>query len=250
MPTLSPSAASACILVRLPSLPLLATLKRHVASRLAVEHLYYFSNAFIPALLLPTSPFVFLWLFVHLTFSPAAGHSGFEDHFQSDQYHYLHHARFECNYGSPFSAFIDQAMGTFRERLGTSQEYTGEHKEEVPKADAAKVDWSPNGYLGLPASTTHAVYAAFTCAAAWLAWSAAVSSTLLSPRVAAAVVAVGPLFLALLLHVCENDRQSWRYPFHKERVFGSFGLFCAAGLCCCVWPVYAAMSALFDVALI
>ncbi len=42
----------------------------------AVEHMYYFSNAFIPALLLPVSPFVFLWLFVHLSFSPAAGHSG------------------------------------------------------------------------------------------------------------------------------------------------------------------------------
>ena len=38
--------------------------------------MYYFSNAFIPALLLPVSPFVFLWLFVHLSFSPAAGHSG------------------------------------------------------------------------------------------------------------------------------------------------------------------------------
>ena len=42
----------------------------------AVEHMYYFSNAFVPALLLPVSPFVFLWLFVHLSFSPAAGHSG------------------------------------------------------------------------------------------------------------------------------------------------------------------------------
>ena len=31
------------------------------------------------------SPIVFLWNFVHLTFAPGAGHSGFEDHFQSDQ---------------------------------------------------------------------------------------------------------------------------------------------------------------------
>ena len=27
---------------------------------------------------------------------------------QADQYHYLHHAKFECNYGSPMSGFIDQ----------------------------------------------------------------------------------------------------------------------------------------------
>ncbi len=215
----------------------------------AVEHLYYFSNAFLPALLVPTSPFVFLWLFVHLTFSPAAGHSGYEDHFQSDQYHYLHHARFECNYGSPFSAFIDQAMGTFRERLGDSQEYCGEWKEEVQaKSDAARVDWSPNGYLGLPPSRSQAVYAVFTCAAACLACAAAVSSSLLPPQAAAAAVAIGPLLVALLLHFCQQDRQSWRYPFHKERILGSFGLFCAAGFAVCVWPVYAAMSALFNVA--
>ena len=51
---------------------------------------------------------VFLWVYIHLTFAPAAGHSGYEDHFQADQYHYIHHAKFECNYGSPFVGFIDQ----------------------------------------------------------------------------------------------------------------------------------------------
>lgn len=164
------------------------------------------------------------------------------------RYHYLHHARFECNYGSPFSAFIDQAMGTFRERLGNSVEYTGGHTQEVRASpEASKVDWSPNGYLGLPSSPTQAVYAAFTCAAACVACTAAVSDAALPPQVAAAAVAVGPLVVAIVLHLCEKDRQSWRYPFHKERIFGSFGLFCAAGLCACVWPVYAALSALFSV---
>jgi len=173
----------------------------------------------------------------------------YEDHFQSDQYHYLHHARFECNYGSPFSAFIDQAMGTFRERLGSSKEYTGEHKEEAVKQSRVSntVDWSPNGKLGLPASRSHAVYAAFTCAAAWLACTSAVTHAALPAQAAAAAVALGPLFVALLLHACEGDRQSWRYPFHKERIVGSFGLFCAAGLCVCAWPVYAAMSAVFSI---
>jgi hypothetical protein len=197
---------------------------------------------------MPTSPFVFLWLFVHLTFSPAAGHSGYEDHFQSDQYHYLHHARFECNYGSPFSAFIDQAMGTFRGSLGNSQEYTGGHKEtELAKSGADAVDWSPNGYLGLPASRAQAVYAVFTCVCVWLAWTSSVSAAPVYPQLAAAAVAIGPLLVALLLHLCERERQSWRYPFHKERLFGSFGFFCAAGFCFCVWPVFVAMRAVFNI---
>ena len=41
-----------------------------------------------------------LWNGVHLLISPAASHSGWEDHFQSDQFHYLHHLKFECNYGT------------------------------------------------------------------------------------------------------------------------------------------------------
>ena len=36
-------------------------------------------------------------------------------------YHYLHHSKFECNYGSPTTAFIDQYMGTFREKMGESR---------------------------------------------------------------------------------------------------------------------------------
>jgi sterol desaturase/sphingolipid hydroxylase (fatty acid hydroxylase superfamily) len=55
-----------------------------------IEHLYYFSCVG-PSLLLFASPFALLWCGVHLLLSPAAGHSGWEDHFQASQYHYLHH---------------------------------------------------------------------------------------------------------------------------------------------------------------
>ena len=34
-----------------------------------------------------------------LLLSPAASHSGFEDHFQSDQFHYIHHKYFDWNFG-------------------------------------------------------------------------------------------------------------------------------------------------------
>ena len=60
-----------------------------------VEHLYYYSNAFLPSLFLPgLSPLIFLWNFIHLTIAPGAGHSGWEDNFQADQYHYVHHRKF------------------------------------------------------------------------------------------------------------------------------------------------------------
>jgi len=66
---------------------------------------------------------VFMLACRHLTIAPGASHSGYEDNFQADQYHYVHHAKFECNYGSPTSAFIDQYFGTFRERVGKSVAY-------------------------------------------------------------------------------------------------------------------------------
>lgn len=62
-----------------------------------VEHMYYFS-CLAPSLYFRTSPFVLLFNGMHLLLSPAASHSGWEDHVQSDQFHYVHHNQFECNY--------------------------------------------------------------------------------------------------------------------------------------------------------
>ena len=53
-----------------------------------VEHLYYFASA-APSLYIYASPFAFMWNGIHLLISPAASHSGYEDHFQSDQFHYI-----------------------------------------------------------------------------------------------------------------------------------------------------------------
>jgi sterol desaturase/sphingolipid hydroxylase (fatty acid hydroxylase superfamily) len=62
-----------------------------------IEHLYYYS-CILPSLFFICSPFAFLWNGVHLLLSPAASHSGREDHFQSDTYHNLHQRYFDCNY--------------------------------------------------------------------------------------------------------------------------------------------------------
>ena len=51
-----------------------------------VEHLYYYSNAFLPSLYLGLSPFILQWNFVHLNIAPGAGHGGWEDSYQADQY--------------------------------------------------------------------------------------------------------------------------------------------------------------------
>ena len=214
-----------------------------------VEHLYYYSNAFLPTLVCDDlSPLVFLWIFIHLTLAPGAGHSGWEDHFQADQYHYLHHRRFECNYGSPNSAFLDQFFGTFREKLGESTEYSGAASEVdtpdafVAKDDAAKAKvWSRAGYLGLCESKTHAVYSLLvTPALAVLAISVALAPPLAPADATAAALAVSvlPVAAGLLLCALSRDALSWRWPFHKET--GAFALFNLLSGGACVFPVYLA----------
>ena len=112
---------------------------------------------------------------------PRCGHSGFEDHFQSDQYHYLHHQKFECNYGSPFSASIDMACGTFREArhvetLFGRMEQGGEGSQARRLAPGPKKVWSKHSYLGMPASISDGVYTAFWVSLFPLMYWAAVSN--------------------------------------------------------------------------
>jgi sterol desaturase/sphingolipid hydroxylase (fatty acid hydroxylase superfamily) len=104
-----------------------------------IEHLYYFACV-CPLLYCLSSPLGVTWMGMHLLLSPAASHSGWEDHFQSDQYHYLHHAKFECNYGTSGIPF-DHWFGTFRETLGKSRTYRGEATaSDVAGANPGVVD--------------------------------------------------------------------------------------------------------------
>eukprot|EP00941_MAST-03F_sp_MAST-3F-sp1_P003229 g3229.t1 len=237
-----------------------------------IEHIYYFSCAFIPSLYLSNlSPLIFLWNFIHLTIAPGAGHSGFEDNWQSDQYHYLHHAKFECNYGSPFSGFIDQAFGTFREKLGRSNMYTGGAKKRSKSTDTGvgeekKIaattekqlekmrkpkEWSPKAYLGMPASTTDLIYTVYWASLIpLLCWGSLLNHK--SPMelhtdkiggfhvstVVGWITAYCPVFLALLLCKLSGDTKSWRWPFQREKIFGAFGLFIFLGWVFVILPVY------------
>ena len=98
-----------------------------------VEHMYYFACV-LPSLVFYCSPFAFVWNGVHLLLSPAASHSGYEDHFQSDIFHYLHHRYFECNYAGSDAAFMDIAFGTFMGSFKQLDRKDGPNQREDAKS--------------------------------------------------------------------------------------------------------------------
>jgi hypothetical protein len=51
----------------------------------------------------------------HTALSPAAAHSGWEDHFSADLIHYLHHRYCDCNYAAGIN--FDVYFGTFQASL-------------------------------------------------------------------------------------------------------------------------------------
>lgn len=116
-----------------------------------VEHLYYFACVG-PSLVFYCTPFAFLWNGVHLLLSPAASHSGYEDHFQSDVFHYMHHRYFECNYAGTDAAFLDLWFGTFKGSFDDADK----EADPTPRDDAKSTLWAGYTpefltYLGLSA---------------------------------------------------------------------------------------------------
>lgn len=196
-----------------------------------IEHLYYFS-CLAPTIYFRCSPFITMWNGMHLMLSPACSHSGWEDHVQSDQFHYLHHARFECNYGSA-SMPLDHWFGTFRDKMGESKTYKGEGSEAT-KASPFKIQssWAFSVYM----AATAVLFTAFGVACD-------AGSTLAGhPHGMAAALAFGPIFFGLALYTASGDKQSMRWPFQKEPIVGhlhqSFGFNALCGLLFAVVPVY------------
>jgi len=143
-----------------------------------VEHLYYFACA-LPSLLLLTTPFALLWNGVHLLLSPGASHSGFEDHWQADAYHYFHHRYVSCNYAGTNAGFLDVWFGSFVDTLKPTDQ-----KGCKPRPDAKAT-------LTRPPSLEFAAYLALS-AGCVLAWAVAASD------VAAGAHAAAPRFAAHL----------------------------------------------------
>jgi len=76
-----------------------------------LEHVLYFSCTLVPLFVIQ-HPFHFLFNMWHALLSPLPGHDGFDQPGGGSHYHYLHHAHFECNYGTPMVP-LDKLFGTY-----------------------------------------------------------------------------------------------------------------------------------------
>eukprot|EP00483_Globobulimina_turgida_P005671 UN05681 len=80
-----------------------------------VEHLCYYSCVWFPALFIPQHPVHFLINKFNATISPAIVHDGYDGPVgggSSGYFHYLHHAHYECNYGTDMVP-LDKFFGTW-----------------------------------------------------------------------------------------------------------------------------------------
>lgn len=78
-----------------------------------VEHFLYYSVTLLP-LFFELNPLHFLYCKFHADIAPIGGHDGFGNPGGGADFHYLHHANPECNYGVPLVDF-DRLFGTWME---------------------------------------------------------------------------------------------------------------------------------------
>eukprot|EP00051_Salpingoeca_urceolata_P006743 m.89190 g.89190 ORF g.89190 m.89190 type:complete len:319 (-) comp14967_c0_seq1:31-987(-) len=76
-----------------------------------IEHVLYFSRSLM-VLVIPCHPIHMLFINLRAMIGPAPGHHGFAE-YGGSQFHYLHHAKFSCNYGTRGS--LDKVFGTYRD---------------------------------------------------------------------------------------------------------------------------------------
>ena len=69
-----------------------------------LEHFFYYTCTLLP-LLLPLHPLHFLYAKFHADIAPVGGHDGYAFPGGGGDFHYLHHAKFDCNYGVPLIDF-------------------------------------------------------------------------------------------------------------------------------------------------
>jgi len=76
-----------------------------------VEHFLYYTCTLLP-LVLCLHPLHFLYVKFHADIAPLGGHDGYAEPGGGADFHYLHHAHFEVNYGVPLIDF-DRLFGTW-----------------------------------------------------------------------------------------------------------------------------------------
>lgn len=80
-----------------------------------VEHLLYYGCATLPPLVFCVHPMHFLYCKFHADIAPIGGHDGMDAPGGKGDFHWLHHTKFECNYGVPFPINLDLMFGTWAE---------------------------------------------------------------------------------------------------------------------------------------
>lgn len=95
-----------------------------------VEHFFYYTCAYFP-LVLFCHPLHFLYAKFHADIAPIGGHDGHDNPAGGSSFHYLHHATFECNYGTELIDF-DTLFGTYKtfaKKSSSSSPVTNERRK-------------------------------------------------------------------------------------------------------------------------
>ena len=194
-----------------------------------VEHLYYYACV-LPCLIIPiASPLHFHFIGVHMLLAPAASHSGYEDHWQSDAFHYFHHRYFEVNFAGLGCSFLDTWFGSF----------CGALREKTPLAlrDDAK---ATANILASPPTFEFVAYimSSVLCVGLWInlvqgnSWAA----SLISANVAAYVAGYGPVAIAVAATAVQEGTSSLIRPFDRRPKWETF-LHVAVGTYFCSYPI-------------
>lgn len=84
-----------------------------------IEHIIYYTCTLLP-LVFTLHPLHFYMNKLHADISPVSGHDGFDQPAGGSHFHYLHHAHYDCNYGTPMMPF-DRWFGTYNDGKGRSK---------------------------------------------------------------------------------------------------------------------------------
>ena len=242
------------------------------------EHLYYYTcyalvlvlsspstlaTAIIPNFVSSTAPFLLFWTGLHVVISPAASHSGYEDHFSADLAHYLHHRYCECNYAAGIN--FDSYFGTYEACLRkTTPESTNETTTTTTTTATQAKSESASSISGTTPSTSASAAPLDPKATLWgwmpehplyqccylLTYAVVIAdamqgrqSRIIPPILASVVLSFCPVIWALCLSVVRNrassSSSSWRKlilsPFDKDSP-GSLTLHLGLGVVLGVLP--------------
>jgi hypothetical protein len=164
---------------------------------------------------------------LHALISPAGAHSGYEDHWASDVFHYMHHRYFECNYGT-LGIPLDLWFGTFKDKL-----------EPVVHLNSVKEVNAKANLNGPPQNISFLAFGVVVPAIAL--WWCLQRKNDMPPLLISFSIAATPILAAAVLHWPSRKSTSlWNHylcPFHEDSAFSCL-LHLAVGLgICCIVPV-------------